>query len=109
MFDKIRTKEQMGVMIFSTLYCSSIIESSAVGTVNRIKAKSRSELSLVAVLYVLADPMRLEIVRRLHEAGKQLCTFGSCQKLGSINFVELVFSLPLGDCRTRWGGSERRH
>jgi DNA-binding transcriptional ArsR family regulator len=43
------------------------------GTINRIKAKSRSELSLMEVLHALADPVRLEIVRQLDEAGEKAC------------------------------------
>jgi DNA-binding transcriptional ArsR family regulator len=43
------------------------------GLVNRIKAKSVNELSLMAVLHALADPVRLEIVRQLDEAGKKTC------------------------------------
>src|SRR5271163_1371018 len=43
------------------------------GTINRIAAKSRSELSLLEVLHALADPVRLEIVRQLDEAGEKAC------------------------------------
>jgi DNA-binding transcriptional ArsR family regulator len=43
------------------------------GTINRIKTKSRSELSLMEVLHALADPVRLEIVRQLDEAGEKAC------------------------------------
>jgi DNA-binding transcriptional ArsR family regulator len=43
------------------------------GTINRIKPKSRNELSLMEVLHALADPVRLEIVRQLDEAGKKAC------------------------------------
>ena len=42
-------------------------------TINRIKAKSRDELSLRDVLHALADPVRLEIVRQLDEAGEKAC------------------------------------
>jgi DNA-binding transcriptional ArsR family regulator len=45
----------------------------AMGTINRSKAKSRSELSLREVLHALADPVRLEIVRQLDEAGEKTC------------------------------------
>jgi len=45
----------------------------AMGTINRIKAKSRNELSLREVLHALADPVRLEIVRQLDEAGEKAC------------------------------------
>jgi DNA-binding transcriptional ArsR family regulator len=62
----------MGMMIFPTLLLS-IIEPGAMGTINRIKAKSRNELSLKEVLHALADPVRLEIVRQLDEAGKKAC------------------------------------
>ena len=65
------------------------------GTINRSKAKSRSELSLREVLHALADPVRLEIVRQLDEAGEKTCgmfeidmpnplsrtTFGSCARV----------------------------
>ena len=56
----------MGLMIFATLYCSSMIEPGAMGemgTINRGKAKSRNELLLREVLHALADPVRLEIVQ----------------------------------------------
>ena len=43
------------------------------GTINRIKAKSRNELLLREVLHALADPVRLEIVRQLDEAGEKTC------------------------------------
>jgi DNA-binding transcriptional ArsR family regulator len=43
------------------------------GTINRITAKSRGELSLMEVLHALADPVRLEIVRQLDEAGEKSC------------------------------------
>jgi DNA-binding transcriptional ArsR family regulator len=42
-------------------------------TINRIKAKNRSELSLMEVLEALADPVRLEIVRQLDETGEKAC------------------------------------
>ena len=63
----------MGVTIFPILYCSSIIEPGAMGTINRIKAKSRNELSLREVLHALADPVRLEIVRQLDETDQKAC------------------------------------
>ena len=66
-----------GDVTFKILYCSSTIEPDAMGTINRIKLKSRSELSLMEVLHALADPVRLEIVRQLDEAGEKACgTFG---------------------------------
>jgi len=34
---------------------------------------TRRELSLIAVLHALSDPVRLEIVRQLDEAGKKAC------------------------------------
>jgi DNA-binding transcriptional ArsR family regulator len=42
-------------------------------TINRIKTKSRSELSLIEVLHALADLVRLEIVRQLDESGEKAC------------------------------------
>jgi DNA-binding transcriptional ArsR family regulator len=49
------------------------MEPGVMGTINRIPAKSRSELSLMEVLHALADPVRLEIVRQLDEAGEKAC------------------------------------
>ena len=43
------------------------------GTINRIKAKNRDDLSLMEVLEALADPVRLEIVRQLDETGEKAC------------------------------------
>jgi DNA-binding transcriptional ArsR family regulator len=43
------------------------------GKINRIREKSRCELSLMEVLHALADPVRLEIVRQLDEAGEKAC------------------------------------
>jgi DNA-binding transcriptional ArsR family regulator len=43
------------------------------GTIDRFKTTSRSELSLIEVLHALADPVRLEIVRQLDEAGEKAC------------------------------------
>jgi DNA-binding transcriptional ArsR family regulator len=40
----------------------------------------RQQLSLAAVLEALSDPVRLEIVRRLHEEGENRC--GSFEALG---------------------------
>jgi DNA-binding transcriptional ArsR family regulator len=41
----------------------------------------REQLTLAAVLEALSDPVRLEIVRRLHEAGENRC--GSFEELAS--------------------------
>jgi DNA-binding transcriptional ArsR family regulator len=43
------------------------------GTIDRIIAKKRSELSLMEALHALADPVRLEIVRQLYEEGEKAC------------------------------------
>ncbi|HEY6850431.1 MAG TPA: ArsR family transcriptional regulator [Terracidiphilus sp.] len=50
-----------------------MIEHKGMGAINRIKTKSRSELSLIEVLHALADPVRLKIVRQLDESGEKAC------------------------------------
>jgi len=42
-------------------------------TIKQVTAKARNELSLMEVLHALADPVRLEIVRQLDEAGEKAC------------------------------------
>jgi DNA-binding transcriptional ArsR family regulator len=64
---------QMKGAKFAILLVSEYHRTLSVVTVNRTRAISRRESSLIEVLHALADPVRLEIVQQLHKSGEKAC------------------------------------
>lgn len=65
--------KQMTAAKFAILFMSEYHRTLSVATVNRTKAISRREPSMIEVLHALADPVRLEIVQQLHTSGEKSC------------------------------------
>jgi DNA-binding transcriptional ArsR family regulator len=65
--------KQMRAAKFAILLMFEYYRTLSMVTMNRTRAKSRREFSLIEVLHALADPVRLEIVQRLDESGEKAC------------------------------------